>query len=140
MNCHELDNLLFPYLDGEFTAPERAELDLHLSTCAACAARVEKERLTHDALRGLMQEQSPAASQALRDRVKLGLDLEDRRASRTHYLPRIALAAGVLIATGVSWQQYRAEQARRFSADATRPFARNLPLEFQLEQATPEQI
>lgn len=138
MNCHELDNLLFPYLDGEFSASERAELDVHLSSCATCAARVEKERRAHDTVRGLMQEQSPAATQALRERIKGGLDAEDARATRAHYLPRIALAAGVLVATAASWQNYKSYRARVFMEDAAGRYARNFPLE--IERATPEQM
>jgi anti-sigma factor RsiW len=138
MNCHELDNLLFPYLDGEFSAPERAELDQHLASCADCAARVEKERLTHDALRGLMQEHSPPASQALRDRIRVGLDAEDARLSRAHYVPRIALAAGVLVAVAASYPQYRAWKVRQLADEAASRYARPFPLEIQ--SASPEQL
>ena len=138
MTCHELDNLLFPYLDGEFSAAERAELDVHLSTCPACSERVEKERRTHDALRGQMQAQSPSAPQALRERITAGLDREDRAASRSHYLPRIALAAGVLVATVVSYQNYRAYKVRLVADEAAARYARPFPLEIQ--SASPEQL
>lgn len=138
MNCHELDNLLCPYLDGEFSAAERAELDQHLGACPTCAARVERERRLHGALRARLQEQSPVAPPALHQRVKRALDAEDARASRSHYLPRFALAAGVLVACGVSWQNYRVYKARQYAEDAAGRHARHFPLEIQT--ASPEQL
>jgi hypothetical protein len=138
MNCHELDNLLFPYLDGEFSAAERAELDVHLSNCSACSVRVEKERRTHDAVRGLLQQRSPDASQALKDRIRAGLDAEDARLSRAHYLPRLALAAGVLVASAASYQQYRVHKVRQLADEAATRYARPFPLEIQ--SASPEQL
>lgn len=138
MNCHELDNLLFPYLDGEFSASERAQLELHLTTCTACAARADRERLNLDTLRSALQQHSPPATQSLRDRVKGGLDAEDARARRAHLVPRLALAAAVLVAASVSWQNWRAYKTRAVADEAVSRHARNFPLE--IHSASPEQL
>lgn len=41
MNCHNVKNLLVPFLDGELSGVRKEEIEAHLKICAAC--RKEKE-------------------------------------------------------------------------------------------------
>jgi len=43
MTCHELDELVTPFIDGECTEEERTEVLAHLRQCQGCRFRVEAE-------------------------------------------------------------------------------------------------
>jgi Putative zinc-finger len=43
MTCHELDELVTPFIDGERTEEERTEVLAHLRQCQGCRFRVEAE-------------------------------------------------------------------------------------------------
>lgn len=43
MTCFELDRLVTPFIDGECTQAERAEIVAHLHQCESCHTRVEAE-------------------------------------------------------------------------------------------------
>lgn len=51
MTCERFEELLSAYLEGELSAPERAEVESHLASCRECAA-----------LTGLMRETMAAAA------------------------------------------------------------------------------
>lgn len=44
MKCIDLEVLLCDYVDGVLAAPEKATVELHLSTCAACRELVDDSR------------------------------------------------------------------------------------------------
>lgn len=44
MKCIDLEALLCDYVDGALAAPEKATVELHLSTCPACRELVEDSR------------------------------------------------------------------------------------------------
>ena len=41
MSCERIQDLLSPYLDGDLTPGERADVDAHLDACPDCAAERE---------------------------------------------------------------------------------------------------
>jgi anti-sigma factor RsiW len=48
ITCQELVDGLYEYLSDELWPPKRAECDLHLTRCAACAAYLRSYRETVD--------------------------------------------------------------------------------------------
>jgi len=43
MDCRELDNLLYPYLDEELVDGDRVQMEAHLATCESCRKRTDQE-------------------------------------------------------------------------------------------------
>src|SRR5512146_2262909 len=100
MNCSELDQMLCPYLDGEFGPDERLELEGHLATCPACARKVHQESAFRSAFRARAQEVAAAPlPEGLRERVQQQMHAEDRRAYVRAVIP-YAAAAALLAAAG----------------------------------------
>ena len=44
MPCRELDNLLYPYLDGELVEGDRIAIEGHLATCSSCRTQADREK------------------------------------------------------------------------------------------------
>lgn len=59
MNCHELETLWIPYLDGKLPVRQREVMDAHLRACADCAARARDFGLVSE---WLGQWEAPAPS------------------------------------------------------------------------------
>ena len=87
MNCAELR--LDEYLDGELDEADRAVVERHLDSCAACRAELERSRKLEGVLRSVSVGAAPDA-----DRFVQSVKARSRRPS---FLPW-ALAAAVLIA------------------------------------------
>ena len=49
--CRDLESLLQPYVDGEFEADDKVQLEVHLAHCEACRTRVDQERRLRARLR-----------------------------------------------------------------------------------------
>jgi anti-sigma factor RsiW len=109
---------LSDYLDGELSAPERAELDRHLSSCTQCSATLE--RLRQVVARAQALEDRPPASDLWRGiAVRIGAsessggvtDLEEHRQRRvierrfSFSLPQLAAASVALmfLSGGAAW-------------------------------------
>lgn len=60
MNCHEVEPLLTPYVDGEVTPGDREGIAAHLAACRPCAARAAGE----EAARRLVQLRGPRLASA----------------------------------------------------------------------------
>lgn len=43
-DCHSIESLVTPYVDGELPAGDLASIDRHLAACPRCRSRVEAER------------------------------------------------------------------------------------------------
>jgi len=84
------------YVDGELAPDERAQLETHLPTCAACSAQVAEERSLRARLRSLPQ---PEPRPALEARLRQGLAPR----GRSRLAAWLALAA-VLLA-GLAWSR-----------------------------------
>ncbi len=63
MTCREATELLGEYVDGQLPPARRAELELHLASCADCSNYLHTYRQTIDlARRGMRYEASAAGS------------------------------------------------------------------------------
>ena len=104
MTCHEVEERLSPYLDGELGAAESAEVATHLATCAACAGRLRSLRGLSSAVRTAWPAQ--AAPDLLRSRVREALAEEAPRVGMGRVVPwrEIGYAAAALLAVaGALW-------------------------------------
>jgi len=137
MTCRELEQFLTPYLDGEFGPEERIEFERHLAECPVCARKVHQETSFRETLRLRAREAARLPAPAsLRDSVRVGLRLEQRRAAVTQWM-RLSAAALVVVAAGSAWWHFRPPARQRFLDDATRWYSKRLPHESQ--PGTPEQ-
>jgi mycothiol system anti-sigma-R factor len=130
MTCQELDQFLYPYLDGEFQPEERLDVESHLASCAECARQVEEERRMRESLRRAARQsvQSARAPASLRAGIQAGLQREQRRAQVGVWM-RASAAAIVLVAAGGTWVGLQAGERHRFVEDAVKRHAKGLPHE-----------
>ncbi|HEX8825904.1 MAG TPA: zf-HC2 domain-containing protein [Archangium sp.] len=130
MTCQELDQILYPYLDGEFQTEERLDVEAHLTQCADCTQRVHEEARMQQSLRRAARHavETTRAPDALRARLQGGLRQEQRRSQQALWL-RASAAALVVIAAGGAWMALQPTQHRYFMEEAARRHAKRLPVE-----------
>ena len=105
MNCHETQELLHAYLDGELDVVSDVALAHHMDECPECAQAYQSQQALRAALRTSVLAFSPP--EHLQQRIRSAV----RRASRTDTRARVwawpwlrvgaAFAAGVLLMWGV---------------------------------------
>src|SRR5688572_9282548 len=95
MTCSELEGLLHPYLDGEFGATERDDVERHLASCQACTARAQAAQALQTVLRARVAQLAAGAPEALRTRVQAGFSQERRRAQVRWWTQRATAVACV---------------------------------------------
>lgn len=137
MTCRELDQFLYPYLDGEFEAAERLEVEAHLAACGDCATRVHAERRFQEQLRARAKgAAASAAPELLRGAIRQGLKREQRRAAWVR-AGRLTAAAALLAAFPAGYVLLQ-QQARHQSyiEDAAARHAMRFPLEIQQQSAS----
>lgn len=134
MTCRELEQFLYPYLDGEFAPDERLEFERHLAECPGCARKVHQEKSFREALRVKAREavQAPAhmAPASLRASVLQGVRREHRRAVTMTWM-RLSAAAMVVVVAGGVYVRFKPPARQRFLDDATRWYQKQLPHESQ---------
>lgn len=59
MNCDQVKELLWAYLEKETTAEETAEIEAHLENCAACREELAQQKEIKNALASLPDEELP---------------------------------------------------------------------------------
>lgn len=123
--CRELAVMLVPYVDGEYEAADKAEIETHLAGCAACAAVVASERGLRAQLRAAASVRAPAA---LRGRIEQAVKRERRwglfrAAVRPEIVAAVAACAGV-----AAWFSTRYLLAPILD-DTVAHHSRNLPVE-----------
>lgn len=134
MECGDLARQVDAYLDGEFDARERAEVDAHLLACPACRALLESQGRLRAALRERLREaMAPPSSAgrappALRARIEASLARERRPLWRRLLSPLplgalAACAAGALLVLAT----HTTDDA--LVVEAVRSHHRGLPLE-----------
>jgi hypothetical protein len=97
MNCHQADNIIQESLDRALTAVERANLDMHLAGCAACAKRwAEYRALSGHAAAWVQPAVQPTVSDSdFAARVLMRIESRARAAERKVAVwPRWVAAAG----------------------------------------------
>ena len=102
MTCQELEHQLHPYLDGELSAAERADVERHLEGCPDCQAKLKDWR----ALRGALQapELRFRASDTLRQRLQNELRKPQAARARRHWERWAAAAAVAVVAVALSFK------------------------------------
>ena len=82
MDPHVIERLS-PYMDGELSPAERAQVDAHLRGCAACAGHLEELRAVEAAARALPLQVPPGYFESfpgrVRDRVAAARRQQERR-------------------------------------------------------------
>lgn len=72
LNCEQVLEKLFDYVDHELNRGETELLEMHLRHCRHCFDRAEFEQLLKNRIRSLKKEES---SQALKERIEKIIDL-----------------------------------------------------------------
>lgn len=107
-SCTSIDPLVTPYVDGEIPSRDRQLVEQHLQVCAQCRSRVDAERAVSSLLRARRSElKADCAPGGLRARCQLTaapavvpFQPKVQARSRRERLPRLAIAAALLIAVG----------------------------------------
>ncbi|MCA2977784.1 MAG: zf-HC2 domain-containing protein [Myxococcaceae bacterium] len=134
MNCRDVEPLLMPYVDGELVDGERVQVEQHLTVCPPCARHADVARHNRTLVRTLAKQGSPAAPQALRDRVLNTVRATEQHRRQRQVLRLSAAAAGVALCAVVGHGQWRSFQRRLYAEDAVRRHARQFPLEVRIPQ------
>lgn len=110
MSCKHMESRILAYVDGRLKESERAEMEKHLASCAACTVQVNEFRAVNDLLGELpMVEPSPEFDVRVRARVAAE-PVKQKSAwwSWAWPAPRVAFAATALL-VAVLWLGYRNE-------------------------------
>jgi anti-sigma factor (TIGR02949 family) len=138
MDCRELDNLLYPYLDGELVEGDRIAVETHLSACEGCRGSTDRERAMLLVIRTRAKSAAVEAPASLRSRLQEKLS-EHHRARRVRQVSKLAAAAaGIAVCSVAAHQGWRSYQRGLYVQDAVSRHARAYPLE--IEKPTPEQL
>jgi anti-sigma factor RsiW len=103
MTCEELQPLLASYADGNLSQAERARVQAHLATCAACRHAVDVQRMMRQALASHGPLLATPAPPGLRTRLSARLAAEQSPAQDIGWRTRLsafAAAAIVVLAVG----------------------------------------
>jgi anti-sigma factor RsiW len=100
MEHAEALSLIAPYADGELDVVTAAKLEAHLSTCADCAARLERLKANRDVFRDALD--AGPAPESLRARiVRSTSGGTGRRARASSWVQRAGSAAAALVLVAV---------------------------------------
>jgi anti-sigma factor RsiW len=125
-DCHQIDPLVTPFVDGDITPADRHLVDRHLQACRACRGRVSAEQAVHALLRA---RRSVLAESGVPPGLRARLaSLGDSRAAstppagrswRTRLLPLAAAASLVLVVAGAFVYVATARSSRLLAAELT---------------------
>src|SRR5438045_1669273 len=104
MHCSELDNLLYPYLDGELVETDRLQVDAHLSRCDGCRKSFDREHSMMLLIRTRAKQAGIEAPAALRDRIGVALAVQARKYRMRRAAQLTAAAAGLALCTVAAHQ------------------------------------
>ncbi len=103
MNCHDVQNLIDGYIDGELDLVRNLEIEQHLQDCSACA-QLYKNRLTLQAVirTDALYQKAPAH---LQKRIQLSLRRENRPRPMLHITPfrLLNVAAVLFVVAAAAW-------------------------------------
>jgi anti-sigma factor RsiW len=135
-NCHSIDPLLTPFVDGELPDADRLDVEDHLRVCAPCHSRVLAERAVHDLVRArrpaLNASAAPAPLHAACVEIARRRGADDaashavarplmvpRASWQTHLAPYALAASLVLVVGGAFVYQATDQSARLMAAELT---------------------
>lgn len=137
MNCDDIDNAIYVYLDGEFAELEQRDFEAHVEACARCRRLTSAEAVSL----GHVKRAAPAmpAPEGLRARVLAALDAAPPPLPRETPAPRrsrataalaaaTVLAAAALLAVGVVASS-GPDPSARVVTEAVAAHQTNLPME-----------
>jgi len=148
LDCHSLDPLVTPYIDGELPGADRRAIDDHLRACPPCHSRVAAERVVRDLIRArcrqLQEMGAPESLQrrcasalarvtlerATADSLSLGRPSGERRWAswRARVTPYALAASLVLVVGGAFVYQATDKSARVMAAELTADHVKCLAL------------
>jgi anti-sigma factor RsiW len=96
MSCEKIETSLIAYLDGRASEKEAVEVNVHLSSCAACRARAEQFRRLWSVLDGLPAG-APSPEFDARLRARIAAEPRPPLWSWLVPQPRLALAVVALL-------------------------------------------
>src|SRR5688572_11359397 len=130
MDCRELDNLLYPYLDGELVEGDRVAIESHLASCDGCRTQADRERSMLLLIRSRAKAGvAGGAPESLRDKLSQRLG-DENRSRRNRMLARLtAAAAGLAVCSVAAHHSWRGYQRQLIIQDAVSRHARAFPLE-----------
>jgi len=141
MTCDELEGFLYVYLDGEFGASEKVELERHLASCPSCARKVHLESVFRENVRRLARESANARSarapESLRRSVQSWIRQEQQRAAFRGWV-RASAAAAVIVAAGGAYFYVRPGPRAVYIEAAALRHAKSLP--FEVQRDAPEHL
>jgi anti-sigma factor RsiW len=121
MNCRELREYLFAFLDSELDAPLSIEVQRHLEQCPECASEAEIERAIrrnlsqslHDPGDGRTAIEEPNLEAVLSRITSRGMSTSTIATRLRRWVPMLATAAVIAIAVigGVTWNSGRTHYA-----------------------------
>ena len=124
LNCHSIDPLVTPFIDGELPDADRLAVAAHLSHCPPCHSRVVAEQAVHELIRARRSTLTVCAPEPLRRRCA---QLAGLQASEAAVPGAPASPAGTLPSTrsspGTSSRSFRPILADRSWAARLAPFA-----------------
>jgi len=127
---HVDEGTLHAYLDGELSPPERAALEVHITQCASCGARLAEERSLIERASAVLAAARPSERPA----PPLSELASPRRRGRRILGARLpfAWAATVVLALGIGYYLH-APESRVAPAQESQAVATNVPAADKLE-------
>lgn len=120
-NCHQIESLVTPYVDGDVSTIDRGVVDRHLHECPKCLSRIRSEQAVHDLLRDRKPLfEAACASAALRTRCSSLSDSSVPVAGwLTAWRPRLVpalLTASLVVVVGGAFLYELTERSARVMA------------------------
>ncbi len=119
IDCHRIDTLVTPYVDGDVTAADRDMVDAHLRVCRLCQGRVRTEQAVRELMRARRAalEQGSAPRSLRANCAALGPQSTTSPAPgwRARLAP-LALAASLVLVVGGAFLYVLTEQSTTIMA------------------------
>jgi anti-sigma factor (TIGR02949 family) len=133
MNCNDVRNAIYVYLDGEFAAPETADFEHHLAACPGCRELASHEAcFIHEVKQSLAAPPAPVALRTAIEAQLCGVEPPRwARAKRARGLrPALALAVAASLAVAIAVPiAHFGEQGHTVIQQAVATHQRDLPME-----------
>ena len=122
-DCHHIDLLVTPYVDGDISTADAAVVDQHLRRCAACFSRVRAERAVQELMSArrprLAADAPPSALRARCQALAGSAAATGGSQWRARVMP-LAVAAGLTLAvSGAVLYELTARSTRVMAAELT---------------------
>ena len=129
MNCTEADAIMYAFIDGELSGPDRAAYEAHLMSCDACSRATRLQGRFKAALRGHLPR--PEVPEGLRQRIHLAIEDEPtkRRQWPWRAYPRVFTFSLAVAAAAILLVASPRRSPSPVLEQAMSTFHRDLPLD-----------